>query len=100
MIQIHSDEANSDGVAQPEHVTGIPATQHMGAFVVFVVVIVQSANVDETLNEPIGKLDEEPVGLNAADITVELASDLVLHELNLLQVDTLALCFHGEALSA
>jgi hypothetical protein len=99
MIQIYSCEANPEGISKPQNAARVSAAQEMSSFVVVVVIVLDAADVNEPFDEPVDELDEDSVRLNTADVSVELVSDLIVHELGLLEIDAFPFGLERNALS-
>src|SRR5262249_51436832 len=86
-------------IADPERAPGAPAAQQVLAFAQLVEIVAERADVHQPLDEDLAELDEEPEAGDAAHDPVVLLSDLVLHELDSLQLQDLALGVHRHPLA-
>jgi len=87
-------------VTDAERAAGVPAAQQVVHLVVLVEVVAQRAHVHQPLDEHLVQLDEEAEPGDAADDPVVFLTDLVLHELDSLQLQDLALGVHCHPLAA
>src|SRR5205085_4246398 len=88
-----------DRIADPERPARAPAAEAVLRLDVLVVVVHEGRDVDESLDEEVAELDEEAERRDARDEPLVLGADLVLHELDLLELQDLALRFHRDALA-
>ena len=95
-VDAHHLDANA--VAEPVHLLGVLAAQRVRRFEEAIVVVGHARDVDESLDEVLGQLDEQPERGHAGDVAVELVADLVGHEADLLPLHQLPLRIVGAAL--
>src|SRR5207244_4155216 len=75
-----------------------PAAEQVLGFDVLVVIAAEGGHVDQSLDEHVAQLDEEPEGCHAAHESFVDTADLVLHELDLLELHDLPLGLHRHPL--
>src|SRR5437867_1893940 len=93
------DDQHADRVAHAERPPRAPAAQQVLALDVIVEVVAERAHVHQALDEDVPQLDEEAERHHTRDEAVVGLAHLVLHELDLLQRDDLALGLHRHALA-
>ena len=64
-------------------------------FFELIIIVIQAADMHQTLDENIDQFHEKPERLDIGDQSFEFLADLVLHELAALEGDAVALGLHG-----
>src|SRR5690606_28090888 len=98
LLAIDGRHLNADPVAELETPPPMLADQRVMLFDEYVIVVFECADVYEPLHEEVVQEDEQTVGGYTADRSRELVAEVVLHELDLLQLDAVAFGLDRNAL--